>query len=336
MLAPPQSAGDKPRLDPVGLYRRIPLQPHQMTRAITSADDFFVLVHLGVPQIDAASWSLSIGGLVARPMRITLADLKAMRQRQVQSVFQCAGNPLEPSVPTRRVANVVWGGVALRSLLREAGLKASARFLWSFGLDHGEFAGRPCEAYGKDLPLDRIGDDVLIATELNGAPLTAEHGFPARLVVPGYYGTNSVKWLSRIELADQRLDALFTTTFYNDAAAGKPARPVWAIPIESIITSPAPGATLETGRESEIRGWAWAESGVASVEVSVDETLWSPVQLGPRRDRSWQPFSMRWTPCEAGPCRIMVRAISNEGHVQPMAGGRNAIHTVDVLVIDPQ
>jgi DMSO/TMAO reductase YedYZ molybdopterin-dependent catalytic subunit len=120
-------------------------------------------------------------------------------------VHQCCGNPLEPQVPTRRIANVRWGGADLAALLDGLGVDGEARYLWSRGLDHGTFAGVPCDGYTKDLPLQRLREgDVLIAYELNGEPLPPEHGFPARLLVPGYYGTNNVKWLSRLTLAKTR------------------------------------------------------------------------------------------------------------------------------------
>ena len=322
-------------LDPVGLYRRIPLLPHQMMDAITKTDDVFVLVHLGVPQIDDAHWCLSIEGLVEKPLLLSLGDLKAMPQQSVQSVFQCAGNPMEPTVPTRRVANVVWGGVSLASLLAMAAPKAQARYLWSFGHDHGSFAGTRCDAYGKDLPLEQLRDYALIATELNGAPLSREHGFPARLIVPGFYGTNNVKWLSRLELCEERLDALFTTTFYDDAAPGEPSSPVRGIPVESIITAPQPGAVIEQGTEIAIKGWAWAETGVAAVEIAADDSAWMAAHVEPQTERSWQAFSARWTPSAAGSARLQVRATSLVGDAQPETGARNAIHAVEVKIVNP-
>lgn len=159
----------------------------------------------GVPRVDPAPWSLTIDGLVGRPRTSTLDELKALPKKIVEAVHQSCGSPLEPTVPTRRVANVRWDGVELAPLLAEVGIHPEARFLWSYGLDGGEFAGTSCDWFVKDLPLERLpAGDVLLAYELNGAPLPAEHGFPVRLVVPGYYGTNSVKWLWRLHFAAHR------------------------------------------------------------------------------------------------------------------------------------
>lgn len=248
---------------------------------------------------------------------------------------------MEPKVPTRRVANLRWGGVDLAALLDEAGIAAEARFLWSYGLDGGSFAGTHCDWYLKDLPLERLeAGDVLLAYELNGAPLPAEHGFPVRLVVPGYYGTNSVKWLWRLHLADQRAAGQFASVLYNDAldpediAAGQPARrPVWAVAPESIIVTPAPDATLARGEAAEIWGWAWSFRGVTRVEVSTDGgTSFAAAALEPRNGWQWQRFSLRWTPHGAGEAMLMARAFEAGGGAQPFDGARNAIHSVRVTV----
>ena len=128
--------------------------------------------------------------------------------------------------------------------------------MWSHGADYGEFAGVAVERYTKDLPLSRLSADVLIATELNDEPLLAENGFPARLVVPGFYGTNSVKWLTGMTLADRRADSPFTTRWYNDAVLDGEGRatgqtvPVWAIAPESVIVAPAPEHVPEPREEN--------------------------------------------------------------------------------------
>ena len=242
---------------------------------------------------------------------------------------------------TRRVANVRWGGADLATLLDELEIDPRARFLWSYGLDGGDFAGTSCEWFVKDLPLARLAaGDVLLAYELNGAPLPAEHGFPVRLVVPGYYGTNSVKWLWRLHLADDRADGPFTTVFYNDVlaaediAAGLPARrPVWATAPEAIIVAPAPDTIVAAGEPTEIWGWAWSFRGIAAAEISVDGgASFTRATLEPRRGWAWQRFSLPWRPAARGEAQLSVRAVEADGVGQPREGARNSIHTVPIVV----
>lgn len=318
-----------------GLYRRIPLLPHQMGGRTTPTRDLFVLIHLGIPDIDVATWRLRVGGMVSSPLSLDLNDLKAMPKEVIATVHQCAGNPLEPTVPTRRVANVEWGGVPLREIMMLAGVDPAAGHLWSFGLDHGEFAGAPCDGYGKDLPIERLlGARALIAYELNGAPLPAEHGFPARLVVPGYYGTNTVKWLDRIEFRDGRLDALFTTTYYSDPDEdGAVGRPVWEIPVGSIVTSPVPGSEHAAGSDLHIAGWAWAFSGVASVQVSIDGgDAWRTAVLERDQGPAWRRFTADVPLVGSGARCVIAKATATDGRSQPLAGVRYAAHTVDITV----
>ncbi|MGE0121101.1 MAG: molybdopterin-dependent oxidoreductase [Dongiaceae bacterium] len=339
MSGPPMPI--RPPMDPASGIRRMKLRPQEMTAAVTATADLFVLAHLGVPRIDPAHWSLRVDGLVRGAHSFGLDELKARPRKTVEAVHQCCGSPLEPTVPTRRVANVRWGGVDLAALLDELGVDPRARFLWSYGLDGGEFAGASCDWYVKDLPLARLAaGDVLLADELNGAPLPAEHGFPLRLVVPGYYGTNSVKWLWRLHLADRRADGPFTTRFYNDdlgagdVAAGPPSRrPVWAIAPESVIVAPAPDAVVPAGEPTEIRGWAWSFRGIAAVEISTDGGAgFRRAVLAPRRGWAWQRFALPWRPDKRGETVLSVRAIEAAGAGQPPDGARNAIHTVPVLV----
>jgi sulfane dehydrogenase subunit SoxC len=328
-------------MDPASGVRRIKLRPHEMIDGVTATDDLFVLAHLGIPRIDPAHWSLVIDGLVGHTLALSLDELKARPKTTIEAVHQCCGNPLEPKVPTRRVANVRWGGVDLAALLDEAGLDPRARFLWSYGLDGGDFAGTHCDWYLKDLPLERLkAGDVLLAYELNDGPLPAEHGFPVRLVVPGYYGTNSVKWLWRLSLAEQRAEGHFVSVLYNDSvepkeiATGQPARrPVWATAPESIIVAPAEDAVVMASARTEIWGWAWSFRGIAAVEISVDGGVsFTRAGLEPPRGWAWRRFSLPWTPAHAGEAILMVRAIEAGGLGQPFDGARNAIHAVRILV----
>ena len=155
-------------MDPASGLRRIKLRPHEMSDTITASKDVFVLAHLGIPRIDPAQWRLSVDGLVGEARTLGLDDLKARRKSTVEAVHQCCGNPLEPNLPTRRVVNVRWGGVDLAALLDELDVDPRARFLWSYGLDGGDFAGTDCDWYVKDMPLERLAaGGVLVAYEMN-------------------------------------------------------------------------------------------------------------------------------------------------------------------------
>ena len=233
---------DRVRLEPAGFQRRIPLLPSQMTAAITPVDDVIVLCHLGVPQISAEQWSLALDGLVEHPLHLTFADLQRYDHVTLEAVHQCAGIPTQPRTATRRISNVVWGGVRLADVLADAAPQPEASFVWSYGADWGAFEGVTIDAYQKDLPLQRaLGDDVLLAYEMNGQPLRPENGFPVRLVVSGYFGTNSVKWLTRMTLAGGRADGPFVTRWYNDPllfASGhetRATRPVWSLDRKSVV-----------------------------------------------------------------------------------------------------
>ena len=326
----------KPEMSIEGLYREIKLDPAGLTERFTPAADLFVLAHLGIPEVKVETWSLRIDGLVDQPLELSFDDLARRPQRAVETIHQCAGSPLEPTVPTRRIANVRWAGIDLAELLAEVGVQPSATHIWAYGLDHGEFAGAHQDFYLKDLPLSRLEEgDVLIAYEVNGEPLMVKHGFPARLIVPGFFGTNSVKWLSRLTLADTRAESLFTTTFYNDAVPNSDAtKPVWEIMPESVIVSPAPDSRLPEG-DIEIWGWAWSGCEVDSVEVSTNGgATWHGTNLEPRAQRSWQRFSYNWQAPQSGSHELQCRATDISGETQPPDGARNAVYALAVNV-DP-
>ncbi len=336
-----QGGAVKPtRLDPQGPLKRDPLAPHQMRDRLTPAQSVIVLCHLGVPRLEQDRWSLTIDGMVEHPRTLRFDDLMRYPKAEVVSVHQCCGSPLAPFEPTRRVCNVRWGGVRLADILADCRPSAAAQYIWSYGADYGEFSGVVVDAYVKDLPISRVEADVLIGYEMNGSALPAEHGFPARLVVPGFYGTNSVKWLTRMTLAERRAPGPFTTRWYNDPVldgAGHETRettPVWSIAPESLIVSPTPHETIELSAEREIWGWAWADGGIRSVYVRTDDAAtWRRAELEPSRGREWQRFSMRWMPGRRGAVVLASLAEAMDGLLQPISGRRNAIHDVPVNVI---
>jgi len=316
-----------------GFFGRLPSEPHKLTGRTTPTQDCIVLCHLGVLEVsDGDDWEIEIAGMVGRPSRFTVGDLKRMPQTRIASVHQCAGSPLAPDKPTQRVCNVTWGGVRLEDIFRLVEPDPEAAFVWSTGADAGEFDGVDCGHYVKDIPRTRVGDDVLFAYEMNGKPLLPEHGYPLRLVVPGFYGTNSVKWLRRIELRWERAPGPFTTRWYNDVVGEGVTRPVWNIAPQSVIVSPAPGASLEQGTVNAW-GWAWADEGVTNVEISIDDGhSWKACSLERSAGRSWVKFAcdIQMVP---GQHSIVSRAYSSSGETQPDAGRRNGLYHVPLLIV---
>jgi DMSO/TMAO reductase YedYZ molybdopterin-dependent catalytic subunit len=324
---------EKTVLDPVGLVRRIPLKAHELVCPITAQSDLFVLAHIGVPRVDKAKWFMEVDGAVKHPFRLTYDDLKKFPKHEVESFHQCTGFPRRPDIATRRVANVVWSGIAVSDLLDRAGVKSSAQFLWVYGLDCGTFEGKD-EQYVKDIPLYRIGGgSCLLAYEVNGEPLTAEHGFPVRLVVPGFYGTNSVKWVCRLEVAGTRHPGTFTRVLYNDPVVGNGLRPVWKAGPESLIVAPTDGSTLQMGH-NQIWGWSWGYDPIVKVQVSCDGgKSWNDALTEVRRAWAWQRFSFDWNARSPGPHTLIARATDASGQTQPAQAARNAIHSISITVI---
>jgi DMSO/TMAO reductase YedYZ molybdopterin-dependent catalytic subunit len=200
------------------------------------------------------------------------------------------------------------------------------------GLDSGSFANVHSERYVKDLPLVRaLEPDVLVAWAMNGEALTAEHGFPARVFVPGYFGTNAVKWLSRLTLTAERPESLFTTRLYMRRVDGEP-RPVRELDVHAVIVAPADRATLERGRHT-VEGWAWGAWPVSAVDVSTDGgATWQPAQVKPRgADHQWQAFTCAWDALVPDRYELHARATDERGRTQP-AAGRNRIHIINVTV----
>ncbi|HEX3176473.1 MAG TPA: molybdopterin-dependent oxidoreductase [Methylomirabilota bacterium] len=318
-------------MDPGQTYRRLVPVDHLASR-VTPTDDVYVIAHMGIARVDVAAWRLRVDGLVERPLELDYAMLTQLPATEVTAVLECFGNPVEPDVATRRVGNVVWRGVRLGELLERAGVSAEARYVCPEGLDSGTFAGVHSERYVKDLPLARALDaDVLVAWAMNGAPLSPEHGFPARVFVPGYFGTNAVKWLCRLTLAAERPESLFTTRLYNRRVDGE-SRPVRELDVHAVIVAPADGATLRPGRHT-ITGWAWSAWPVRAVEVSTDDgARWQDAEVTPRgADHQWQRFTYAWNVATPGRYAVHARAADARGRVQP-AAGRNRTHSISVAV----
>jgi sulfane dehydrogenase subunit SoxC len=318
-------------MDPAGLCMHVTPEA-ALTPSVTATEHHFVLAHHGVARCSAQTWTLSLTDAAGNTKVLSLDEIKALPAREVSAALECAGDPQDPDKPTRIVSNAVWRGPSLRSLLALTAAR-EARYAWCSGADWGDYAGETTDGYVKDIPIAKAMDeDVIVAYEMNGAPLTPAHGFPLRLVVPGYYGTNSVKWLATVSLHDERPKSLFTTRLYNDWRSGE-AVPVWETAVNSCLLSPVAGATLVLGAV-EIFGRAWGHAAVQAVELSVDDgRSWFVAELEPRRSGySWQTFRARWTPPGAGRYEIAVRARDVQGRVQPQSLHINQIQSVAFVV----
>jgi len=211
------------------------------TNYITPVADVFQVNHFDVPRTRPEGWSIKIGGLAKWQLDLTMADLEDMPHSEVTAFHECAGSPIYPDIPQRRIANIKWTGVPLAPILREIGIDERARYVLSRGVDGGTWQSMRHPSYEKDLPLAKALDPaVLLAVAMNDTPLSVGHGGPVRLVVPGYYGTNSTKWLRQILLSAGRSRSAFTTTYYTDREViGGTTRetPVWDVAPNSIIVS---------------------------------------------------------------------------------------------------
>lgn len=314
-------------------FRSVPRSISELTSFVTGESDLFVLAHLGILAIPAQDWSLDITGMVDRPMHLKFGDLAAFPAHAVTSVHKCAGNPMKPAEPTPdRIGNVVWRGVRLRDVLAQSGCERGASHVWADGYDAGTFEGVVADSYQKDLPLAKaMQEDVLLATHVNDEPLSAHRGGPVRLIVPGWYATNSVKWLRTLRLADRRAPGPFTTTWYNDTRDNGERRPVWSIAPDSAIVAPVQGARL-TSPSVTITGWSWGDQEIANVDVSIDGGLnWYPTELASRTGRSWQAFRATLAADAGNTLRIVSRATDVTGQVQPMSGARNASVVIEAF-----
>lgn len=303
-------------------------------RELTPYPNFFVLARNPPVEQSRNSWQLRIEGLVGSAITIPASRLLSPRfaQYDVVSVLQCAGfgrtyfEPRIADVPWGRgaVGNARWTGVRLRDVLSFSGVRSSARYIYCQGTDGKADA---TGSYMKSLPMDKAtADETLVAVSMNGQAIPWIHGGPLRLIVPGWYGTYSVKWLSRLVASDSppsnfwmarayRLPRTPVTPGYQtwDPADGVP---VTTLAPNSIITSPAE-AYVSTGPSLEVRGFAWAgDAGLSSIEVSLDDGVsWLVHSIEQPASFGWRPF--RYSFAERGDLRITVRARDRSGRSQP-------------------
>jgi sulfite oxidase len=306
---------------------------------ITPTEHFFVRNNEHMPQVDGAGWKLSITGEVERPVTLRMADIRNIAPRSVTNTLECAGNgraffqPRIRGVPWTRggVGNAVFRGPALGALLRLAGIKNTARHI-AF---RGVALPSPDPPFMRSIPLAKGFDpDTIVAMEMNGAPLTPEHGYPARALVPGWIGSASIKWLTEIRVLTHELEGYFMDLAYRlpgsstealgdkeiSSAVQQRGFVITSLPIKSIIAAPADGSTIAPAAAVRVFGAAWAgTSTVARVEVSTDAgKSWQPAALGSDHARyAWRFWDFEWKLPGEGTYVILSRATDNSGRSQP-------------------
>jgi DMSO/TMAO reductase YedYZ molybdopterin-dependent catalytic subunit len=330
-------------------------------RAITPNEAFFVRYHtFPTPSsIDPGSWRLRVGGRVDRPLELSLDELKTKFSRAaLTAVAQCSGNSRGRFAPRvlggqwgdGAMGNAEWVGARLRDVLAAAGVRQGAVQVTFAGLDKPAYPSVP--HFTKSLDVARVLEDpdVLIAYEMNGADLPVLNGYPARLIVPGWYATYWVKHLTDIEVIDHTFEKFWMKPAYRipDNACGcvepgkAPARtvPITRMTVRSFMARPEGGARLAVGQPTTFAGIAFDSGyGIREVQVSDDGGLvWRRAQLGVDLGRySFREWSATWTPSRAGQHRLMVRAFNQIGESQgyealwnPAGYLRNVIESVDV------
>ena len=301
---------------------------------ITPVDRFFVRCHTYFPERpNLAEWKLKIDGLVNQPLTLTMDDVKKLPRVELVGVLECAGNGrsfYQPRVPGTQwafgsVGNGRWAGVRLRDVLQKAGLRESAKEILFDGLD-GPLG--KMEDFRRSIPVKKALDpDTLLAFDMNGQPLPLEHGFPLRLVAPGWAGDSWVKWLQHIEVLDHEHEGFWMKTAYRHptgsvapGTAVDPAKmvPVTDLNIKSVIA--APSGWTKPGRV-RISGAAWSNSSpVSKVEVSVDGgNTWKTAKLGKDQSKyGWRLWELDWKAPE-GKHALIARATNAAGQTQPLS-----------------
>jgi sulfite oxidase len=339
---------------------------HLLDDEVTPTSVHFVRNNGRVPEppADPAAWELSIGGEVDAPLTLRLGELRERFENVTHSlVLECGGNGRTQFVPPARgnpwttggVGCARWTGVRLKDVLEAAGPRPSAVYTAHHGADP-HLSGDPGkEAISRGIRLDKaLEPHTLLAFAMNGEPIPAIHGGPLRLLVPGWTGSASQKWLTRVELRDREHDGPgMTGTSYRvpvvpivpgTDSKGEGFRILESMPVKSLITSPADGTRLPEGaRELEVRGHAWAgDLAVRGVFVSIDfGQTWHGAELrDPANRYAWQRWSARIRLPTHGYYEVWARAVDGNGASQPFAApnwnpggyGGNAYHRVAILV----
>ncbi|TPG58702.1 sulfite oxidase [Hymenobacter nivis] len=320
---------------------------------------FYVRSHFPIPALEATAWQLSIEGEVQNPLKIGYDELRKLPARTVTATLECAGNGRARLAPKAKgllweqgaVGNATWTGVPLAALLERAGVKTGALEVVVEGADQGTVADEPKSPgaihFARSLPLAKARQpEVLVAYLMNGQPLAPEHGFPVRLVVPGWYGMASVKWLSKLTVSAVPYAGYWQTLEYAywQRTHGLPTlTPVAEMQVKAEIARPALYEVVPAGQAYRVFGAAWTgESDVVRVDVSTDDGhTWQPAQLlDAAVPFAWRLWEFAWMPPVApGRYTLRARATDGAGRTQPTGHDPdrrnymiNSITAVEIIV----
>jgi DMSO/TMAO reductase YedYZ molybdopterin-dependent catalytic subunit len=328
----------------------------QLDSWLTPNDEFFIIQHYGQPVLNEQDWRLGIGGLVAHQQTLTLADLKARARREVVFTMECSGNH-GPRLPDGRpffiggIGNARWAGTPLAPLLKHAGVLEQGTEVVFWGADSGQVTIRDnsgitgpgqsgkvepdpggaldltiTEQFARSMSLEEaLNPDNLLCYEMNGEPLPPEHGFPVRLIAPGWYGVANVKWLTRIEVVSQRYQGRFMARDYvTIREEDRDGQTVWTFAtVSHDRLKSAPAKVTRRGDRYAIMGAAWG-APIRRVEVRIDDGPWMRARLerhqASRRrsaEFAWTFWRLGWGTPVPGPHTVTSRAFDVDGHRQP-------------------
>ena len=293
----------------------------------------YLLIHFDIPDADASTWTVEVDGLVATPLRLSLDDVRSRPQVTRRVTMECAGNgrarlrprPISQPWLLEAVGTAAWTGTPLAPILREAGVSRDAVELVFAGADRG-VQGDVEHDYERSLPVaEAMREEVLLATEVNGVPLPPQHGAPLRLLVPGWYGMASVKWLTRITAVGAPFAGFQQDAYRFRAGEDDPGSPVTRIHPRSLLIPPGFPEFMTRRRIVDagpvrLEGRAWSGMGpVDRVEVSDDGgATWADASLGPLPEAfAWRAWHHEWS-AEPGEHELAVRATDGLGNVQPL------------------
>jgi DMSO/TMAO reductase YedYZ molybdopterin-dependent catalytic subunit len=319
-------------------------------------EHFYVRNHFNIPSLDGARWRLEVGGLVRRPLRLGLGDLVNLAAHVQTATLECAGNGrafLTPPVGGEQwllgaVSTAEWTGVRLADVLDRAGIKSGAKEVVFRAADRADKRSRGAGRFERSLTIDEVSqNEVLLAYSMNGQPLPLEHGYPLRVIVPGWYGVAAVKWLTQIDVVGHSFSGYFQTEKYVyewERSGSLQREPVRQMKVRSLITQPDADGEVDVGAFA-VRGLAWSGvAPIARVEVSVSGEAWQPARLfGQPSTHCWQRWELLTQASRPGRIALRSRATDTAGRTQPeqpewnrLGYGNNAIQEVTVRAKRPR